>query len=394
MNSSTHASSPRHALDAVVHPDPYPWYRRRVVEQPLAFDDELGLWIAASAEAVRAVLGHPSARVRPSAEPVPAALVGSNTGALFGRWARMTDGAFHARLKPVLTQTLVAPSQVDELRPPPDWCEAAAAGGVALDAFVLGWPVQAMAGLVGLTSHEAVALEVRSLVAAVSPRADTAARERGETAASALLQRWSQAVATPLSTLLAQAAQEAGIDFQIQRANAISLLVQTQDATAGLLANTLHLLSSDVALTRALRDGTVPWQPVLDEVLRFDAPVQNTRRWLADDVQVLGHTLRAGDAVLVLLAAANHDAAVNPAPERFDWQREAPVSFTFGLGGHACPGARLARRLAAAALQGLLDAGLDPQALGAGRHWYPLPNARIARFAPIASQTTQQETTP
>lgn len=375
---------PLHALDAVVHPAPYPWYRERVAREPLAFDAELGLWVAASAEAVRAVLTHPAVRVRPPQEPVPAPLAGTMIGSMFSRWVRMNDGGTHAAPKPMLQGALGA-LPAPQLQPPAEACRQAVEDPAALDAFVLAWPVQAMAQLLGLTPADAVAQEVRAVVAAISTRADASQRERGDTAARALQQRWSQSPAAPISTLLADAARSTGIGTVSLSANSLSLLVQTQDATAGLLANTLQLLARDAALCAAVRHGTVPLQALLDEVLRFDAPIQNTRRWLAEDAQLLGHTLRAGDAVLVLLAAANHDAAVNPSPERFDWQRAAPVSLAFGLGGHACPGATLARHLAAAALQGLLDAGLGPQTLGPACHWHPLPNARIARFSPLAS---------
>lgn len=375
-----HLPPPRHALDAVVHPDPYPWYRERVARAPLAFDAELGLWVAASAEAVRAVLAHPAARVRPPLEPVPAPLAGSAVGAMFGRWARMNDGSAHAAVKPMLQGALGA-------LPAPRWqpasaaCRQALEGPAALDAFVLGWPVQAMAQLLGLAPAEAVAHEVQAVVAAISPRADAAQRERGDAAARTLQQHWQQAQATPMQTLLASAARSAGVDAAVLSANSLSLLVQTQDATAGLVANTLHRLAVDAGLGEAVRRGSVPLPYLLDEVLRFDAPIQNTRRWFAEEAQLPGHTLRAGDAVLVLLGAASHDAAVNPSPERFDPARAAPVSFAFGLGGHACPGATLARSLAASAVQGLLDAGLDPRRTGPARHWYPLPNARIARFS-------------
>jgi cytochrome P450 len=381
MDDLRHLPAPRHALDAVVHPDPYPWYRERAAREPLAFDAELGLWVAASAEAVRAVLCHPAARVRPPQEPVPAPLAGTAVGAMFGRWARMNDGGPHAAVKPMLQGALGA-LPLPRCQPAGEACRLALAGPAALDAFVLGWPVQAMAQLLGLAPADAVAQEVRAVVAAISPRADTPRREQGDAAARALQQRWQQAQATPLSMLLADAARSADIDAAGLSANSLSLLVQTQDATAGLVANTLHRLARDAGLGEAVRRGSVPLLPLLDEVLRFDAPIQNTRRWLAGEAQVLGRTLRAGDAVLVLLAAANHDPAVNPSPERFDRERAAPVSFTFGLGGHACPGAVLARSLAAAALQGLLDAGLEPRALGPARRWHALPNARIARFSP------------
>src|SRR3982751_4191775 len=99
---------PRDPVAAVIHPDPYPYYADLVARQPLARHEPLGLWVAASAAAVSAVLTDPKCRVRPSAEPVPAALVGSPAAEIFGRLVRMNDGARHAPMKSAVTPTLEA----------------------------------------------------------------------------------------------------------------------------------------------------------------------------------------------------------------------------------------------------------------------------------------------
>src|SRR5256885_14375258 len=70
---ATPFAPPRDPLDAVTHPDPYPYYRDLVAQRPLAYDETLGGWVAASAAAVRATLSSGSCRVIPVGEPVPAA---------------------------------------------------------------------------------------------------------------------------------------------------------------------------------------------------------------------------------------------------------------------------------------------------------------------------------
>src|ERR1700741_2779025 len=90
---------PATPIAAVTHPDPYPYYAALVAERPFYRDDALGLWIASSAAAVRAVMTSEQCRVRPPAEPVPRALVGSAAGEIFGQLVRMTDGATHLRNK-------------------------------------------------------------------------------------------------------------------------------------------------------------------------------------------------------------------------------------------------------------------------------------------------------
>ncbi|HET6828808.1 MAG TPA: cytochrome P450, partial [Ramlibacter sp.] len=91
---------PRDAVQAATHPDPYPWYRSLRETQPLAYDPSVKLWVAADARTVLEALAHPQLRVRPPAEPVPAALVGSPAGEVFARLVRMNDGEFHGRHRP------------------------------------------------------------------------------------------------------------------------------------------------------------------------------------------------------------------------------------------------------------------------------------------------------
>src|SRR3954464_4225988 len=90
--------------------DPYPKYAQLVARRP--FEQEGGLWIAAGAEAVTAVLTDPLCRVRPPSQPVPEALAGWPIGELFRRMARMNDGPAHAAVKPLLTEALGSASAI------------------------------------------------------------------------------------------------------------------------------------------------------------------------------------------------------------------------------------------------------------------------------------------
>ena len=92
--------APSDPIAAVTHPDPYPYYANLVAERPLYRDESLGLWVAAGAAAVTSVLKSEAGRVRPPAEPVPRALVGTPAGEIFRHLVRMNDGANHLRLKP------------------------------------------------------------------------------------------------------------------------------------------------------------------------------------------------------------------------------------------------------------------------------------------------------
>ena len=115
----------------------------------------------------------------------------------------------------------------------------------------------------------------------------------------------------------------------------------------------------------------------LAEVLRYDSPVQNTRRFLAEDGVVAGQAMKRGDAILVLLAAANRDPAANADPHRFDETRHDRRIFTFGAGVHACPGALLATTIASAGVAELLGRGVDPARLDPHPAYRPSANVRI-----------------
>src|SRR5689334_11414293 len=103
MNTST---QPQNPIKAVTHPDPYPYYRYLAQERPFYFDESLGLWVASSANNVRAVLTSDLCCVRPVAEPVPKELLNSSSGSIFGRLIRMNDGQKHLPLKQAVTATL------------------------------------------------------------------------------------------------------------------------------------------------------------------------------------------------------------------------------------------------------------------------------------------------
>lgn len=149
-----------------------------------------------------------------------------------------------------------------------------------------------------------------------------------------------------------------GFEDDVTRANAIGFLFQAYDSTAGLIGNTLLALA-------AHPEADVP-QTLLN-VLRYDPPVQNTRRFVAGDGILAGRPVKEGDVILVVLAAANRD----PAADRCS---------TFGAGPHACPGETLAITIAQAGIEALLQAGIDYAQLAEDVTYRPSVNCRIPLF--------------
>jgi cytochrome P450 len=119
---------------------------------------------------------------------------------------------------------------------------------------------------------------------------------------------------------------------------------------------------------------------VIQEVMRYDSPIQNTRRFLAEDGFVAGEKMRAGESILVILAAANRDPSANPNPERFDVFRKERRIFTFGVGAHACPGEALATTITKAGVERLIASGAAVERLAETMTYRASANARIPIF--------------
>jgi cytochrome P450 len=365
---------PPDPIAAVTHPDPYPFYAGLVAKRPLDRDDALGLWVAASAEAVTAVLASDLCRVRPPAEPVPRAIVGSPAGEIFRHLVRMTDGPGHAPCKHAVAATLGSFGPAEVAAASREWANRLAEelrpdDSKGLAGFPFRLPVYAMASLLGVAADAlpVVSQWTSDLVAALVPASTPGQIERGQTAALGLLE------------LFRSPCRD---DEDVVIANKIGFLFQSHDATAGLIGNALVTLGRDRELRERVAVDPDLLPAILQEVLRYDPPVQNTRRFVARDGVVAGQSMREGDAVLVLLAAANRDPAANPAPERFDPFRRQRRIFTFGAGVHACPGDALAVTIARAGVERLILAGLDLERFAAGVTYLPSVNVRIPAPGP------------
>ena len=104
-----------------------------------------------------------------------------------------------------------------------------------------------------------------------------------------------------------------------------------------------------------LRDAPDLLEPAVDELLRYDSPVQLDGRVVREDLEIGGKRLRAGQKVIALLGAANRDPAAFENPEALDIGREQKSHLSFGRGIHYCLGASLALLEARIAFRGLLD---------------------------------------
>jgi cytochrome P450 len=372
---------------AVTHADPYPFYAELRAGPPLVWNEKLRLWVASRADVIESLLlAHGALRVRPAAEPVPRAIAGGAAGEVFGHLVRMNDGAAHQAHRPALQRAL-AGLDLNAVH--------AAALQVARDVpsqplsdALFSMPVQAVAHLLGFADETLPQVDrwMRDFVACLSPLSTAQELQGASIAAGELMTRFEAlaADAAPRSgTLLAAVMAESDASTPLSRsllANIVGLLSQTCDATAGLLGNSLIALMRAPSLRQAARtrDGL---QAIVEETARHDPSVHNTRRFAVEPIAIAGTSLAAGDAVLLVLAAANRDPAFNPDPDSFTLVRARRRMLGFGHGMHACPGQSLACTLAAAGLEALLGRAPDLDAMRErGWHYRPSANARIPVF--------------
>lgn len=391
-----HASAPHPPPDpvaAATHADPYPYYATLAADRPFHRDERLGMWIATGAAAVSAVLAHPSCRVRPPGEPVPRAITGSPAGEIFRHLVRMNDGEAHRPLRRAVSATLgtLDPATIAEMaarssrRLIGTWTDRP---GAMLTDFMFALPVHVVGTMLGFGDddlHEITRLlgDYVRCIAPASTREEVAAGNRAAAVLLSRVQALMRECREPPSHAahLSAEARGCGPGELAASANAVGLMVQSYDATAGLIGNTLVALARDPILCAQAADDPTLLEGVIDEVLRFDPPIHNTRRYLAEPATIAGETLSAGDAVLVVLAAANRDPRLNADPHRFDTGRKDRRTFAFGAGAHACPGRSLATTITRAAVATLLASGLDPARIDPAPRYRPSANARVPLLA-------------
>ncbi|MEN2785010.1 cytochrome P450 [Sphingomonas qilianensis] len=146
-----------------------------------------------------------------------------------------------------------------------------------------------------------------------------------------------------ISDMVALQAAGAEINDAELALNLIALLVGGNMTTTDLIGNGARLLMLNPGeLEKLLADPELA--PLLvEEVLRFEGPIDVTERIMTDDIELSGCPINATQAVTTILRAANRDPAVYDDPERFVIDAKRAPHLSFGGGSHFCIGAPLAR---------------------------------------------------
>jgi cytochrome P450 len=271
------------------------------------------------------------------------------------------DPPDHTRLRGLVSKAFT-PKVVEGLRPRIEQLvgelldAAAAAGGMeVIEDFAYPLPVVVISELLGVPAgdHETFKGWSRDLARSLDPdfsvdaatitAVQATANEFAEYFRALIERRRSDPGDDLLSALIAVEDQGDILTENELLATLTLLLVAGHETTVNLIGNgTLALLRHPDQLDRLRADPGLA-RSTVEEVLRYDSPVQMTGRTALEDIEVGGKVLPKGKQAVVLLAAANHDPAHFPDPRRIDVTRSPNPHRSFSFGAHFCLGASLAR---------------------------------------------------
>ncbi|MBB5067593.1 cytochrome P450 family protein [Saccharopolyspora gloriosae] len=283
-----------------------------------------------------------------------------------------SHGAEHRRLRALIAPAFTA-RRIRELQPHVERITtellddvAAAAPGVAVDLrerFANPLPVAVISSLLGITDRSALD-EMRRLVESFF--STTTTPEQMVSGMETLYRLFGDHVAarrrTPgddlTSDLLAMRDEDGTRLSDGELTDTLMLMFSAgHETTVNLLGHAIAQLLTEPRHLAAVRAGDLSWDAVVEETLRWQPPLANLPlRFAVEEIALPGgDAIRAGEAIVAGLLAANRHAAHYPDGELFDPARSDSAHLSFGHGVHFCVGSQLARLEARIGLSALFD---------------------------------------
>jgi cytochrome P450 len=358
--------------------NPYPLYARARREAPIFFSPHFATWVVTRYEDVRAILHDPrrfssSYLFRTPVDPTPEVLevlahLPPEVGVLVNE-----DPPGHRRTRALVSKAFL-PRQVARMEARiraiaheliDHMLEAGSADLVRQYTYPL--PMRVLLEFLGLPVEDAdfikqwcndhMLLSVPGIGAAQQLRSAQTEVAFSRYTEALIAARQRQPQEDVLSALIhAQVEGERSLDVVELHTLVQQLLFAGHETTTNLLSNTCYALLRDPTQWHALRHDLTSSPRVVEEGLRYDAPVQGMFRTTTKDVEMHGVTLPAGARVFVVFGAANRDERIFAHPDRFDlWRPNADQHLAFGHGMHHCIGAPFVRLEARLALEILVQ---------------------------------------
>jgi len=174
---------------------------------------------------------------------------------------------------------------------------------------------------------------------------------------------------TLLNRLLESEHLSGGLSREEIFANCVLLLAAGHETTTNLIGNGILAMLQHRDQWQAVVNDPSLVEPAVEEMLRFDSPVQWVSRVAGEDIAFGDVTLPAGQVILGCLGAANRDPDHFAEPDRFDLRRKDAKHLSFGTGIHFCLGAALAKMETEIALRALVTRFPNMRLAGGKLKW-------------------------
>jgi cytochrome P450 len=351
--------------------DPYPALAALRATAPVVWHERSGMWLATTHSAVSAVLrARGLGRIWRDREPAD---VYAPFNALHRHQMMENEPPTHTRLRRLVAAAFTR-NHVERLEPRVESIARslldALDGDDDRDVDILGayaepLPVAVIAELLGVPAVDRLRLRAwsRAIVAMYeyerTPEVEAAAVLASVEFSDYVRDLLRDRRATPGSDLVTDliAVRDSGGALSEDElvASVVLLLNAGHEASVNVFGNGLVALLQHEAERRRIGNGAVGWDSALEELIRFDSPLQLFERTATRDVEVAGTSIRQGAKVAALMGSANRDPAVFAGADELDLARSPNPHVGFGLGLHFCLGAPLARMELQVSFRVLLD---------------------------------------
>ena len=389
-----------------VRANPYPLYAQLRFEDPIHWDESMGFWVLTRYADVAQVFhdarfsraqGLQAGRDRlPEPEKEQARPVYDS----FARMMTYSDPPYHTRLRGLANKAFT-PRAVEQMRRLIQYIVNELLNAVQAD----GWmdvirdlaqplPILVIARLLGLPTRECLRFkqwsdDIFAVVGVVRRSPDLMGKAAASLAdLSAYIAQHIERRRRSRSDLLGALVDAEEHGRRLTRdelvSNVILLLAAGHETTTNLIGNGLLALLKHPDQMRRLRDDPSLAASGVDELLRYDNPVQIVYRSPTEDVEVDGRRIGKGQLVNLVLGAANRDPAHYHEPDRLDLGRRDNRHAGFGLGIHYCLGAPLARLEGQIAITTMLRRMPKLRLEGQTLKWHESPTFRGVKSLPVA----------
>jgi len=388
--------------------NPYPMYARMHEEGPLHYveaGNKWGVWAIFSHAECASIAKDPRLSAKRAQQmllalPISRQAEFSELARMFGLWLIFMDPPEHTRLRKLLNKGFSA-GAVEGLRP-----QVEAIVDQMLKPFQPGsevdlmrelanpMPVRIILEMLGIPQELGdTFVDWSRAIAAFrgNPNRGVEEAQAAQDALIALTEFFRKTVAerrrnkgSDLVSLLIDIEEEGEVLTEEELyAQCIALLFAGHETTRNLIGNGMYTLLQNPEQTAELREKSEMVRSAVEELLRYESPVQFTARVLKEDMEVCGQPIRKGWTVLCMLGAANRDPKQFDEPNRLDLKRLNNQHLAFSAGLHFCIGAQLARLEGQVALRNLVQRFPNMKLAGPRPEWASTFGLRGLKSLPV-----------